>query len=219
MKYFIMSDSNVEDARTVDNHIPDTNNFATIVMNHFGLDFECHARFGASNKQIIRRTNEWIDNQSDDLTVLIGWSTWEREEWLIDGEYINVDQFSLNDIPANALDRYNEWRKKVDNTPDYMTKKAIEWNHKIHHYIKYLKSKNIKFIMWNNYIALDRVEGQDNDIIEYIHPYDDDYTMYDYLSRVNNHNPFEDDPYHFDAKGHKIWADFLIGYIEENNLL
>ena len=220
-KYFIMSDSNVEDASTADGHVPDKDNFATKIMDHFGLNFECHARFGASNDQIIRRTNEWVSNQDpqDDLMVFIGWSTWEREEWFIDGEYVNVDQYSLNDIPPNALSRYNEWRVKVDNTHGYMTQKTIEWNSKIHNYIEWLYDHDIQFFMWNNYIALDRVEGLDNDIAEYIHPYNDDYTMYDYLVRVNNHHPFPDDQYHFDAAGHTIWADCLINHITENRII
>lgn len=219
-KIFICGDSNIDSASTEHNKIANPKNFASIAMNYFNLDFECHAKYGASNDRIIRKTNNWISQQNSDdsLTVLIGWSTWEREEWSYNKKFVNVDNFSLNDIPLELTSRYNEWLR-IASSAEYMDVMAKKWEQKIYNYINELYSKNIKFLMWNSYIPLEFSTSPIINSKYYIDPYNSDATMFWYLKRVKQYNTILDDPYHFDDNGHKLWADFLIKYIETNNIL
>ena len=211
-------DSNIANANTENGNIPKSSNFGTILMNRLGLDFECHAKYGASNDRIIRKTNEWIESQSGDkLTVFIGWSTWEREEWEHNGEFFDVDNFSLNSSPKSQINKYEKWLEQ-SSKQEHMDTKACEWEEKIHIFIDSLLSRNINFLMWNSYIPL---EHGSNTIKSkhFINPYDSDSTLYWYLKRVMGHQPMVDDPYHFDDVGHRLWADFLFKYITENDVL
>ena len=50
----------------------------------------CDAESGSSNDRIIRTTQEYLKTEKPDA-VIIGWSTWEREEWLHDGQYWQIN--------------------------------------------------------------------------------------------------------------------------------
>ena len=45
---------------------------------------------GASNQRILRTTREFLETTRPDV-VVIGWSTWEREEWEHRGNFYNVN--------------------------------------------------------------------------------------------------------------------------------
>ena len=50
----------------------------------------------------------------------------------------------------------------------------------------------------------------------YINPYDNDFSYYWYL---NQREYVADQWYHFKSDGHRAWADCLINYVKEYNLL
>ena len=52
-----------------------------------------------------------IIREKPDL-VIIGWSTWEREEWLHEGTYYQVTASGTDDVPPELHSKYKKWEKK-----------------------------------------------------------------------------------------------------------
>ena len=72
--------------------------------------FHCDAESASSNTRILRTTRKWLSNNSNSQKlVVIQWSTWEREEWLIDGIYYQVNGSGIDQVPATAAERYRNY--------------------------------------------------------------------------------------------------------------
>jgi hypothetical protein len=46
--------------------------------------------------------------------MVIQWSTWEREEWLIDDVYYQIGASGMDDVPEDHQQRYKEFVVDVD---------------------------------------------------------------------------------------------------------
>ena len=60
--------------------------FSKLLSNRLSCGLVCAAESASSNDRIIRTTKQWMENYKHELYrtfMLIQWSTWEREEWLI----------------------------------------------------------------------------------------------------------------------------------------
>ena len=64
--------------------------FSNLVAQQFDRLLVNDAKVGASNTRIIRTTKQYLENNKPDLLV-IGWTTWEREEWEYQGQYYDVN--------------------------------------------------------------------------------------------------------------------------------
>ena len=62
--------------------------YIDIIGEEFAFEFVNQAQGGCSNASIIRRTRDYLKHTIPDL-VIIGWSTWEREEWEQDGKLVS----------------------------------------------------------------------------------------------------------------------------------
>ena len=59
--------------------------YGCVLANELFAVLDCDAESASSNARILRTTNQWLDQNSDpDALVIIQWSTWERQEWLLD---------------------------------------------------------------------------------------------------------------------------------------
>jgi hypothetical protein len=74
------------DSHTAGLGIEKEETFAHHIARHYGAEYINEAKSGGSNNRILRLTNTYLDNHKPDF-VLIGWSSWEREEWLYEGRY------------------------------------------------------------------------------------------------------------------------------------
>jgi hypothetical protein len=71
-----------------------------------GAELHCGALAAASNYRIIRTTKEYLQDNKPDL-IVIGWSTWEREEWLHNDIYWQVNAGGVgHDWPDVIKERY-----------------------------------------------------------------------------------------------------------------
>ena len=71
--------------------------------------FRCDAESASSNSRIIRTTREWLFGNGaghSDQLVIIQWSTWEREEWEYNNIYYQVNGSGIDQVPAEAAERY-----------------------------------------------------------------------------------------------------------------
>jgi hypothetical protein len=64
--------------------------FSNIVAKEFGKSVINHSKPGASNQRILRTTLDFLKSRTPDF-VMIGWTTWEREEWYHQGRYYDVN--------------------------------------------------------------------------------------------------------------------------------
>lgn len=226
MQYFAMGDSNMIGANTDPQHRnygPDPGNFFNLVAQHFGIDYECWAKNGASNDHIIRRTKEWINGCTDpDRFVFIGWSTWEREEHLVDQTYYDIDAWCIYhsfDAPPALETHAAALRQRLENNSNYMDLCAQRWAGQIKEFAQYLESQNIGYLFWNAYSKLIPPNAGAEFDHRFVKPYTDCFNQYWYLKQIRNHATAVNDPYHFDAHGHRKWADFLIQWITDWNIL
>ena len=85
--------------------------FGCELANHLYAILQCDAQAGGSNARIIRNTREWLRNQDrvDDIFVVIQWSTWEREEWLYDNIWWQVNASGIDEVPEALQDRYKQF--------------------------------------------------------------------------------------------------------------
>ena len=180
------------------------------------MAFFCDAESASSNDRIIRTTKEWITNYTQDysnLFVVIGWSTWEREEWLIDDVYYQINASGTDIVPDSHNEKYKEYVSSVN------------WRHKtnqVHADIvelhEWLDGKNIKHIFFNGNNTFNQIRTKFDFGTSYVEPYNKKFSYHDYLID-NGISTVSPNSYHFGEDGHTLWAKYLLKYIAKNKLI
>jgi len=180
------------------------------------MAFYCDAESASSNDRIIRTTKSYINNYTQDVTdlfVIVGWSTWEREEWLIDNVYYQINASGTDIVPESHVEKYKEyvtdinWRHKTNQAH----KDIVELN-------KWLTEKNIKHVFFNGNNTLSQIRNKFDFGTSYIGPYSNKDSYNDYLVRQGIHT-VSPQSYHFGEDGHTTWARYLLKYIVKSKLI
>jgi hypothetical protein len=187
--------------------------FANLLSLALGLALTNASRSGASNDSIIRTTRQYLAINQPSL-IIIGWSTWEREEWEYQGQYYNVNSSGYDQLPDFLITRYKKW--VVDQTPESLIEKSRQAHEKIYKLHCELIEKQIPHVFFNCMYNFFEIENQYDWSNRFVGPYENDSSYYWYLTKRN----FTTDRwYHFAEDGHQAWADVLIKYIEDNKIL
>ena len=74
--------------------------------------FHTDAESASSNKRILRTTKKFIEETQDKkhLFVVIGWATWEREEWQDGEDYVQVTASGTDSVPEYMVEDYHKRR-------------------------------------------------------------------------------------------------------------
>jgi hypothetical protein len=104
-------------------------NFAEALADKFNLTLVNQAGVGASNQRIIRTTREYLKDNTPAL-VVIGWSTWEREEWFYQGSYYNVNSSGSESLPKDLEEQYKTW--VTEQNADTIDLKSQHWHQEIY---------------------------------------------------------------------------------------
>ena len=188
--------------------------YPVIIAKEFGLDIVNEAQSGASNARILRTSKEYLASQQTPDLIVIGWSTWEREEWQYENTYYNVNSSGHDPLPKILEHSYKKW--VIEQTPEILNKKTLHWHKEIFQFHKELLQKNIKHIFFNCMYNFFQIEDKLDWDMNFIGPYDNDSSYYWWLTQQG----YESDKwYHFRASGHQAWGDRLISYIKEHKLL
>ena len=188
--------------------------YPVIIAKEFGLDIVNEAQSGASNARILRTSKEYLTSQQTPDLIVIGWSTWEREEWQYENTYYNVNSSGHDPLPKILEHSYKKW--VIEQTPEILNKKTLHWHKEIFQFHKELLQKNIKHIFFNCMYNFFQIEDKLDWDMNFIGPYDNDSSYYWWLTQQG----YESDKwYHFRASGHQAWGDRLISYIKEHKLL
>lgn len=177
-----------------------------------GMTLKCDATPGASNYKIIRTTREYLKSNKPNL-VVIGWSTWEREEWAhgpLNKNYYQVNASGRSVVPKELQDLYVEWVIKAS-SPEFIESQEYYFHNEIYELHCELTNSNIPHLFFNTYLyfqyTVDHNRPKFDWGFNYIGPYQKESTFYYWLEtqgyKANN-------SYHFGKDGQKAWADKLL---------
>ena len=163
--------------------------------------YHTDAESASSNARIIRTTKQYIRNEGTPDAVIIGWATWEREEWLHEGTYWQVNAGGVgHDWPDVIKERYVDYIANLD--PVEAENQAHQDIHQFHTELMDLKIPHLFFNTYNHFFQVHKDWHN-----SYVEPYDHDMTYYKWL--INN-GCKPKSGYHFGADAHRKWADFLL---------
>ena len=200
--------------------------YGCLVANELNAVLECDAESASSNDRIMRTTWPHIQSVQDSYQIkpnliIIGWSTWEREEWVDrDGKYYQVTAGGTDSVPTDMSQRYREWVMAQDEAT--REQKMLYWHNRIWYLHVALQDKNIPHIFFNTYsdfsaIRLNHLKtgtvnpGEYNWGLNYVDPYDRNLNYYNWCVQ-KGFAPVRANSYHFGADAHRAWAEFLMQY-------
>jgi len=174
--------------------------------------FTCDAESASSNDRIIRTTRSWMQRNRDRALIIIQWSTWEREEWLIDDVYYQVNASGVDEVPESHQEQYKQFVIDVD-----WQKKTAEAHDKIWNFHLDLEQAGLDHIFFNGNTSFSSIKQRKDWGTCYMDPYSDHGTFHNQLQNagVRTVNPHS---YHYGEDGHRQWADIVLQYIRTNNL-
>ena len=174
------------------------------VANELFAILHCDAESASSNTRIIRTTRKYLATTKPDF-VIIGWSTWEREEWLQDGVYWQINAGGIgHDWPDAIKDRYQDYVVNLD-----WRKRTQEAHKQIYQFHTELLDTNIPHLFFNTFNDFQTQEPVDwHD--SYIDPYDPNMTYWKWLTDQGFKS---NSSYHFGADAHRKWAEFLLPHL------
>jgi hypothetical protein len=176
-----------------------------------GAELYCDASAAGSNYRIIRTTKDYLKNNRPDV-MIIGWSTWEREEWYDEETeaYFQVNCSGIDQVPDKWALRYKNFIANCD-----WDQKTMLWHEEIWNFHNYLDSINIPHLFFNchsNFYYVEHITKKStryNYGHNYIRPYDN-FSYLDYLIPLGyKHTKY----HHFGPDAHRKWAEFLLPYL------
>lgn len=170
-------------------------------------DFVCDAESASSNERIMRTTVDFLNTAPEDPFVLIGWASWEREEWDINGTMYQVTAGGKDLVPNGYEHQYKSWI--ANQTIPEIQRKIESWCSRIQNLHEQLQQENIKHLFFNCIEPFPK--KQYNFGLNYFYPYNKEFTFYHYLEQYEKPN----ENYHFGLKSHQRWADVLLDRIKE----
>lgn len=189
--------------------------FGKVLADRMGAQLECHAESASSNSRILRTTYQYLtklimsgDKRHFPDYVLIGWSTWERQEWLVDGVWWQVNAGGIgHDWPQEVKDRYRDYILKLD------YEQACRRAHReIYEFHVDLKSWGVPHLFFNCFEPMTSEPVPLDWGHNYLEPYNPDFTYYNWLT-ARGFQPVYPGSYHFGADAHAAWAEFLYPYM------
>jgi len=198
------------------------------LADQLGAKLVCDAESASSNSRIMRTTLDYLlkdDNaifSKPDL-MIIGWATWEREEWWDEGtnRYWQVNAGGIgHDWPESIKFQYKNWVIK-QMEPDVINIKLIQSHTVLQQLHETLDNLNIPHLFFNTYLDfshLDTLNVPRHDWgNSYIGPYDPEYTFFNWCKN-QGFETATPHSYHFKADAHAAWADFLYAHYVQNLL-
>lgn len=175
--------------------------------------FHCGAESASSNDRIMRTTKDWLNHKrTNDVLVIIQWSTWEREEWLHNDIYYQVNASGIDHVPDTLKLRYKEFIANVD-----WNLKTREWHDKIWSFHQELESQKIKHFFFNGNTHFGKIANKHDWNNSYLEPYNQLQTFDKILNQ--KFSTVTPDSYHYGPEAHSYWARFMLKTLSSNNLL
>lgn len=189
--------------------------FSKLLSNRLSCGLVCAAESASSNDRIIRTTKQWMEKFDHELYrtfMVIQWSTWEREEWLIDDVLYQINASGIDDVPDSHKDQYKNYVSNIN-----WQQKTRDAHEEIWNFHQELESLGVKHVFFNGNNDFSKIEIQKDWGTSYIGPYDPASTYDGIVSKkCETVSPTS---YHYGPDGHRVWAQFLTKYIVDNKLI
>ena len=213
MILYVNGDSNSAGAELTD----PAHAWAQVLANRLNFTLVNESKSGCSNDRIMRTASDALAHANKNTFVIIGWTSWEREEWLSQNQYYDVNSGGHDNLPPELEDRYKQWVLKQD--PDQQALKSRVTHEQLHRLHRSLLDRRIKHVFFNSLMPfqhnlLDPVHKDWRKC--YVGPYDNDLSYYWYLKNQGFKPTAEN---HYTESAQAVWADFLYNYILESQLL
>ena len=186
------------------------------LSNLLGSAYVNDSESASSNSRIMRTAQAWIENHSNawsDLLVIVQWSTWEREEWLIDGEYYQINASGIDHVPDSHQARYRQFVLDVD--WNSCTKR---WHDAIWQFHRTLQRWGVRHVFFNGNNHFGEIQDRHNWHTSYIDPYQNSGT-YDQILRAHGFQTVNAHSWHFGADAHCFWSQYLLQYCVDHKLI
>lgn len=184
---------------------------------------------GSSNSRILRTVKQDItDINNRDILVIIGWTSWEREEWEYQGQYYQVNASGADYVPQELQARYKLWVTDQDSKQQALKSQIQhEQIYDLHqdltaHQIPHLFFNALMPFQHNLTNPIHQAWSKDyypvyNDWKNnYLGPYENNLSYYWHLKQSGftptNNNHYKED-------GQKYWSNFLFNQIQERQLI
>jgi hypothetical protein len=172
------------------------------------------AESASSNARILRTTRQWLaDNPRGERLVVIQWSTWEREEWLIDDQYYQINASGIDSVPDAYQQRYKQFVASVD-----WQAKTQQAHDAIWAFHCELLDQNVNHIFFNGNNHFGDIEDRKDWGTSYMDPYDANGT-YESVLKNNGYQTVSPVSWHFGQDGHAFWNRYMLKYIVRNKIL
>jgi hypothetical protein len=184
------------------------------LADRIGADFVCDAESAASNTRILRTTRDWIKQLPpwESCVVIVQWSTWEREEWLHQGQHYQIGSSGLDWVPDSLKNRYRQFIADVD-----WNQCQQLWHNQIWQFHLELVQQHIPHFFFNGNSYFDRIRSRQSWGVHYLDPYGS--LTYDQALRQNGFNTVNSNSWHFGKDAHCFWADFVLEYCIQNSII
>jgi hypothetical protein len=171
------------------------------IANQLHAILHIDAESASSNARIIRTTYQYLKDEGTPDAIIIGWATWEREEWLYDNTYWQVNAGGVgHDWPEEIKERYKEYILTLDWAK--AEAQAHEQIYQLHTALRDLRIPHLFFNTFNHF----SVEPKDWHNC-YVDPYNPTKTYWQWLTDSGFRS---NQSYHFGVDAHDKWADFLM---------
>lgn len=178
--------------------------YGQLLSKELNLDLYLDAESASSNDRIIRTTNTYIKNNKDNIqTIIIGWATWEREEFYWNKQYYQFTAGMSPDPnwPLEVQEHYIDWVLDANSEQHQRYWHDEIW--KLHKELEELGIHHLFFNTFTSFSGLEEYDWKDS----YIGPYDPTATFYHHLESKNFKT--RNNGYHYGADAHAYWAKFL----------
>jgi len=181
----------------------------------FNSGFHCAAESASSNTRILRTTREWLANRTsiNDLLIIIQLSTWEREEWEIDGTYYQINASGIDHVPASHQQQYKQYIANIN-----WQQRTEQAHDDIWQFHQELQDQNLRHIFFNGNNNFSKIQDQHNWDNCYISPYDPEMT-FDAVVRKQGFETVAAKSWHFGRDAHSFFHRFMLKYIIDNNFI
>lgn len=213
MILYVNGDSNSSGAELKDQ----SKSWTNLLANKLGLTLINEAKAGTSNPRIMRTASTTLAHSNQNTFAIIGWTSWEREEWLYQKQYYDVNSGGHDVLPPELQERYKQWVTEQD--LDQRAAKSLSMHSQLHRLHRSLLDRRIPHLFFNalmpfqhNHINPAKLDWGKN----YLGPYDNDLSYYWYLKK-HGWKPTKDN--HFLEDAQAVWADVLYNYIKDKDLV
>lgn len=198
--------------------------YGQLLADMCSADLICDAESAGSIPMILRKIKLYLaDEKPRPDLVVIGWPTFEREEWLHEGIYYQITASGSDQVPYPLRNRYKEWVIEQSD-PAIINSKLVKRHDDIYDMHGLLRHRGINHIFFNTYSHFAHIKNLHHlQAFEYdwqscyLDPYDAGMTYYNWLIQ-NGYKTVRPESYHFGADAHRAWANLLFKKLVEKGL-